>query len=1126
MLILKLSYLYLLTKSVISYDPDSVLITYSSSTDPFLLDNFSSFNSSLNLSTSADISDFTHYSTIEIIVDISSNSQFFPLLDQVSEILNIFYLTSTIETKTTHSKFRFYSGPSLESRAQAASSIISSFKWEKLGIYCKNNFENLVISDFILSLSSKTILTDTYRSYGVPMFNEFIRSSIISRNIQYLVIIDNEYLSLSRMIFALNQNNFFKYGNYLLIISNLVNLISTEGSVVLSDHNSPDIKSAQGLTFTSISTLLNQATSFSYNSILQLCPGHQCHKYFSIFNVQSSIPVQVGTYSNSLILNSSITFLGNNSETFIPLRETQIFISKLDESSTALLAGKSAEQALWYKGAEYAVERSNYYNQVIGSRIRLNLLKCEKNQSDWLEECFRDNKDKIGSAFLSQFWMGDSVKSFYEFNNVKYVPQMVPFSIDGGNETDYDSMDYDEFKSLVRMGLDFDEVVYNIWILLIGFQWKDFIVFTTDDPVDFKYYQIYLDIVNKAGGKIRNPEGMRVFPKNYTRDDFEQYREIFHFAKESRCRIFHLLITKNGDIIEGLYDIGIKKGDAIIMGSLNIYNFLLEDIETKYLKKRQFILTSALLTSIQEYKGDYGKTIKSELEFKYGTSKFLCLTFDTISVLQNAFNYMILKGLDYENTNKLLFIIGSQKSTECSGSLIFPPNLKHRITYEVSIEQLTFNKNSKNLKPVTIAILNRYSATSINLIQEPTWHNSTTTPSNYVFIGSCGFDLRDSSSSSQGRTTLFVLSLLALTLCIVSSYLSTKFYYYPILYEDKKVVGSLSDILFLVFFLFELAQFLCFDHGDGIVRMLAEQTINLFGWDFFIFFDAEFDKFWTLYLILILYSFFLSLGLAVLSVYWKGLDEFYSFFHRVLVFIMEHFMPVALNVSYMPVISMLFNIYECTEATGDLITQSYLQKDCKQSCYSGKHLSFSIVGGLSLCFFIIICSYLRIFCELIQSSVHFCTNPAYLLLLNIFQVLLVLLNKNLQYIEDGISGLVISPLLILFALITFYLNPYNYKRITNIQVTVLGFSGIVLLLSSLYVYFDKSSYIYYLCFPCTGIPLLCFLALVQKSQNFFIPDQVEKIPSLIMFQFGKSIDSKFATGLDIDVGLDINNIDV
>lgn len=874
----KLIFLVHCASSIYFKDYSSILLVYSSLTDISQLERFSSFEQSLNMSSSTNLSDFDQYLGIEMIVDISSDKTYFYLLDQVSQYLNVIYLTSTVENEISHSYYRFYSRHNINSKALAAIFILNSLNWERFAVLSHESYQNIIILSHIQSSGFKPKSIITYSSDVDYNFLHAIISNLKSQNIKYIVIIDTNFMSLFYINIILSSFYYNSYGNYIFLISDENSQGFIDGSVILSDPYSPN------QIFESINSTLSKINYFSHKHMLELCPNFQCNNYFDLLNVQRGMNIKVGTWSNTLSLISPIIFPGNNYESFLPVKPAEFIITKLDDYTTQLLTGNSKEEAGWYKGAEYAIERSNLNNQIIEGKFKLNELHCEKNGSDWLENCFLDNSFKIDKVFLSHFWKNDTMRVFKSLMDTGIlVPQIGFFSTTLKNE----SLNY--IGKIVSIGLDFDETFLNLWTVVKNYGWEDFIVFTTDDVYDMNYYRQFLILIEKLGVRIRNPDHYRIFPTNYSRTDFNQYKDFFEFALLSRCRIFYLLISNNGDIIEGLYDIGIKKGDAIIIGNLNIYKFLLEDIPTKYMKKRQEMLSSSILTSINEYVGEFGQEIKLEIEEKYNTTKFLCYAFDSILLLENTFNYANIRGINLEDISMFYYSFINQKTFGCSGTIIFADEVNHRKTYEVALEQLIYDKKLKKLKPKTIAVINRLSATSIRLIQSPVWFNSSATPKNYVDIGLCGFDKRDSVPSGKGRMVLALVSIAALIICALSSFFSTKLYYFPILYEEKQVVGSGSDNLFLLFFPVQTAQYLSLFSNRGILKTLLKNSIYLFAGDLFGFLNADFDLFWTLYLILLIYSFVISLSSALFAYYWKNLDELKGFLHKALIFFYREF---------------------------------------------------------------------------------------------------------------------------------------------------------------------------------------------------------------------------------------------
>lgn len=50
-------------------------------------------------------------------------------------------------------------------------------------------------------------------------------------------------------------------------------------------------------------------------------------------------------------------------------------------------------------------------------------------------------------------------------------------------------------------------------------------------------------------------------PDNYTRDNFDEYKDFFIKIKQTRCNAFFIIYVFLAMVIEALYDVGIRKGE-------------------------------------------------------------------------------------------------------------------------------------------------------------------------------------------------------------------------------------------------------------------------------------------------------------------------------------------------------------------------------------------------------------------------------------------------------------------------------------------------------------------------------------------------------------------------------------
>lgn len=62
----------------------------------------------------------------------------------------------------------------------------------------------------------------------------------------------------------------------------------------------------------------------------------------------------------------------------------------------------------------------------------------------------------------------------------------------------------------------------------------------------------------------------------------------------------------------------------------------------------------------------------------------------------------------------------------------------------------------------------------------------------------------------------------------------------------------------------------------------------------------------------------------------------------------ELFLPILGNMSFLPIISTLFNVFKCTESTGDSFTDSFMDKDCYEYCWKNDHLIFALISLFAL----------------------------------------------------------------------------------------------------------------------------------------------------------------------------------
>ena len=138
-----------------------------------------------------------------------------------------------------------------------------------------------------------------------------------------------------------------------------------------------------------------------------------------------------------------------------------------------------------------------------------------------------------------------------------------------------------------------------------------------------------------------NKEEDRFINASYTREDFYKYEQVFKNIKDTGCTAFKINSSK-GPILEGLYDVALRKGDMIVVGATSL-DTMYDNVEEPYLSKRKEFIEGVFVQVYREWYGDLGEQLKIELSELYPDITYMCMAYDTVSTFKNAIIYLIEK---------------------------------------------------------------------------------------------------------------------------------------------------------------------------------------------------------------------------------------------------------------------------------------------------------------------------------------------------------------------------------------------------------------------------------------------------------------------------------------------------
>ena len=143
---------------------------------------------------------------------------------------------------------------------------------------------------------------------------------------------------------------------------------------------------------------------------------------------------------------------------------------------------------------------------------------------------------------------------------------------------------------------------------------------------------------------------------------------------------------------------------------------------------------------------------------------------------------------------------------------------------------------------------------------------------------------------------------------------------------------------------------------------------------------------------------------------------------------------------------MMISIFKCEsqDDSYDLV----FSKDCTKSCYKGKHLLYSISGGLLIIIYLFLSTLLRPYWELQQSHLNIKTKPSFFSYLSIFQYISILCKVTIDKSYNALQGYIVSCFILCLIILTLKLKPFNYERLNIFQIMILSIDFWIMIVSS------------------------------------------------------------------------------
>jgi Periplasmic binding protein/Receptor family ligand binding region len=1120
---------------------DTVLIL-SPSTPEGLSQELSDFSKRITI-TSTNVEIIIHSIIaldFKLLVDATMQPSLYQTLDEIASTANAGYLSLSPASANSYSNWRFNLHNRPPEESAAISKLIQYLNFNNFVILASTNKLNLDAANALYKSFSP--ITVNYIKYDQTISqirsNDIVKSIIKSKGIKQIVIIDSEE-SFTQVQSSLQKFNLVRPG-YIIISSSLsIYSVNIEGLLVVVEsglENASSFYNYHRLAILKVLDDLNNCiNTFGISNIqtntiakllAELYPTHITVDSYSIVNFYDNTKRIIGTINTNITINDTIYYPGNIT-TLTTSVSTALTISIANGTTEV---GKTPYEyfAYCYEGARYAIEVSNLNNEIPGFHIELTPTDCGITiyDPDFYIKCYSKLLDKLGIAYMSSFWYSGSYGAYITLNQLGLtIPLISPFSQDNlvDNQT---TMPY--FLKLSTT----QSIFYTTWFsFLKAMGWTSFVAMCGDDQGTYGLYLNIVEYATLAGLNIVNPVDTRVFPWNYTRDNFEDYKAAFQAIKDTGCRIFIINFYgyHQGHIWEGLYDIGLRRGDIILINDPFVFSYLQGD-EEQYLLKRKELLYGSLVYNYKEYAGNLGLQIKKELAKLYDDILFMCLSYDTFSTIKEAINYILDRGNDYEDPVVLKNTMRNNKFMGCLGSVYFDTQSNSKISTVFLFTQIANNETTQTFYPFDLANVDMVSAKIIDIVNEFHWPLGSTTPSNFRDYNPCPFDSYQIMDSTKGKAALYSISVFFFCLSILVSILSYKVSKNSAKVLREPIILTFADRMFLLYFLFQFFQLIAMGPDQDSINSFINNPQNnpqyLLSFEFFMYFDLTFNRYWEFLFSLIGFSVVWVILCVMIILRCKPSFQT-CFVYDWMKYLTDLILPMLGHIGFLPIFSMLMQIYLCEQAIGETLQDSFLKHDCTTFCYQGKHKTYTIISIIVTTLYLLTAIYCRPLWEQAQYSLNINTNAIYLSLLSVFQVTFVILNKTLKPYNQTIHGCVLSGLILLLLGLTIYIKPYNDKRVNAMQYTSLFLSFWVILTGSILgTYFNLEAKSI---FEFAGLIVFIIIGIVVIGAHptMLSSEKQKNISSLFTSHFGKNYyrNIRATSNLKFSVELNLTRIE-
>jgi hypothetical protein len=149
--------------------------------------------------------------------------------------------------------------------------------------------------------------------------------------------------------------------------------------------------------------------------------------------------------------------------------------------------------------------------------------------------------------------------------------------------------------------------------------------------------------------------------------------------------------------------------------------------------------------------------------------------------------------------------------------------------------------------------------------------------------------------------------------------------------------------------------------------------------------------------------------------------------------ISEYLLPIIGDVGFLPIISILLDVFVCDQAyteSGDPeMTDSILARDCHENCWTGVHVYYAPMSFIGLVLYVPLAVYSRPIWQEYKVDIHVKAVPLHLMVKTTIQMLYIVLNKTVYRYAETAHAILFLLFQSSYVYFNYKISGFNYDRV-------------------------------------------------------------------------------------------------